>query len=232
MSEGGAVVACNALRKTYEGGPQPVPVLMGVDLEIFRAQRVAIMGRSGSGKSTLLHLLGGLDTPTSGQVFIEGRAFSEMSELERARTRNASICFIYQVHHLLAEFTSVENVAMPLFIRRMGRVQALVKKSNAQNGMVVVYCPHTTAAITINENADPDVQHDLLTKLGELVPKREKFYQHGEGNSDSHLKTSMVGNSATVLLEGGDLNELADRHADEWEALALTELSATARPTV
>ena len=85
------------------------------------------------------------------------------------------------------------------------RVQALVEKSHALNGMVVVYCPHTTAAITINENADPDVQHDLLTKLGELVPKREKFYQHNEGNSDSHLKTAMVGNSATVLLEGGQL---------------------------
>jgi len=131
MSEGAAVVACHALRKTYEGGPQPVPVLMGVDLEIFRAQRVAIMGRSGSGKSTLLHLLGGLDTPTSGQVFIEGRAFSEMSELERARTRNASIGFIYQFHHLLAEFTAVENVAMPLFIRRMERAQALEKAKRA-----------------------------------------------------------------------------------------------------
>ena len=131
MSEGGAVVACHALRKTYQGGPQPVPVLMGVDLEIFRAQRVAIMGRSGSGKSTLLHLLGGLDTPTSGQVFIEGRAFSEMSELERARTRNASIGFIYQFHHLLAEFTAVENVAMPLFIRRMERAQALEKAKRA-----------------------------------------------------------------------------------------------------
>jgi lipoprotein-releasing system ATP-binding protein len=131
MSEGGAVVACHALRKTYEGGPQPVPVLMGVDLEIFRAERIAIMGRSGSGKSTLLHLLGGLDTPTSGQVFIEGRAFSEMSELERARTRNASIGFIYQFHHLLAEFTAVENVAMPLFIRRMDRAQALEKAQQA-----------------------------------------------------------------------------------------------------
>jgi lipoprotein-releasing system ATP-binding protein len=131
MNEAGAVVACHALRKTYEGGPQPVPVLMGVDLEIFRAERIAIMGRSGSGKSTLLHLLGGLDTPTSGQVFIEGRAFSEMSELERARTRNASIGFIYQFHHLLAEFTAVENVAMPLFIRRMDRAQALEKAQQA-----------------------------------------------------------------------------------------------------
>ena len=125
-----AVVACHGLKKTYQG-PQPVPVLMGVDLEIRRGERIAIMGRSGSGKSTLLHLLGGLDTPTAGQVFIEGRAFSEMGEAERARTRNGSIGFIYQFHHLLAEFTAAENVAMPLFIRRMDRAQALEKAKRA-----------------------------------------------------------------------------------------------------
>jgi lipoprotein-releasing system ATP-binding protein len=125
-----AVIACHALRKTYQG-PQPVPVLMGIDLEIRRGERIAIMGRSGSGKSTLLHLLGGLDAPTSGQVFIDGRAFSEMSEAERARMRNASIGFIYQFHHLLAEFTAAENVAMPLLIRRMDRAQALDKAKRA-----------------------------------------------------------------------------------------------------
>ena len=125
-----AVVACHGLKKTYQG-PQPVPVLMGVDLEIRRGERIAIMGRSGSGKSTLLHLLGGLDTPTSGQVFIDGRAFNEMGEAERARTRNGSIGFIYQFHHLLAEFTAAENVAMPLFIRRMDRAQALEKAKRA-----------------------------------------------------------------------------------------------------
>ena len=128
MSE--PVVACHALRKTYQG-PQPVPVLMGVELEIRPAERMAIMGRSGSGKSTLLHLLGGLDTPTSGQVFIEGRAFTEMGEAERARTRNEKIGFVYQFHHLLAEFTAAENVAMPLFIRRMERAQALEKAKRA-----------------------------------------------------------------------------------------------------
>jgi len=85
------------------------------------------------------------------------------------------------------------------------RVQEFVTKSKALDGVVIVYCPHTTAAVTINENADPDVQHDLLTKLQELVPKNEKFYQHNEGNSDSHLKTAMLGNSATVLVENGEL---------------------------
>src|SRR3989440_12154839 len=108
MNEREAVVACHALRKTYQG-PQPVPVLMGVDLEIHRGEHIAIMGRSGSGKSTLLHLLGGLDTPTSGQVFVQGRAFSEMNEAERGQARNATLGFVYQFHHLLPEFSAIEN---------------------------------------------------------------------------------------------------------------------------
>src|SRR5919206_1616951 len=119
-----AVVACHGLRKTYQG-PQPVPVLLGIDLQIHRAERVAIMGRSGSGKSTLLHLLGGLDTPTSGQVFVQGRAFSEMNEAERGQARNATLGFVYQFHHLLPEFSALENVAMPLMIRRTERQEAL-----------------------------------------------------------------------------------------------------------
>ncbi|MBV9191648.1 MAG: ATP-binding cassette domain-containing protein [Betaproteobacteria bacterium] len=124
MSDGEAVLACHGLTKTYQG-PQPVPVLHGVELEVRRGERIAIMGRSGSGKSTLLHVLGGLDTPTSGAVFVKGRAFTEMSEAERGQTRNATLGFVYQFHHLLPEFTAAENVAMPLFIRRMERTEAL-----------------------------------------------------------------------------------------------------------
>jgi lipoprotein-releasing system ATP-binding protein len=123
---GEPVLIARALRKTYQG-PQPVPVLHGVDLEVRRAERIAIMGRSGSGKSTLLHLLGGLDTPTSGQVFVEGRALSEMSEAERGLVRNRTLGFVYQFHHLLPEFTAVENVAMPLLIRRVDRAAAFEK---------------------------------------------------------------------------------------------------------
>ena len=85
------------------------------------------------------------------------------------------------------------------------RVQTLVAKASIRDGMVIVYVPHTTAAVTINENADPDVKSDLLKKLEALIPKDEAYYQHGEGNSDSHLKTSLVGNSATVLIEDGEL---------------------------
>ncbi len=84
-------------------------------------------------------------------------------------------------------------------------VRRIVKQKRVADGMAIVYIPHTTAAVTINENYDPDVKHDLLKKLESLVPKNEAYYQHDEGNSDSHLKTAMLGNSATILIEHGDL---------------------------
>ena len=124
MSE--VVLSCKDLKKVYEG-PQPVPVLHGVSLEIRAREHIAIMGRSGSGKSTLLHLLGGLDAPSGGTVSVQGRQFSQMGEAERGHVRNRTLGFVYQFHHLLAEFTAVENVAMPLFIRRVEKNQALEK---------------------------------------------------------------------------------------------------------
>src|SRR5258706_11533327 len=120
MSDREAVISCRGLKKTYQG-PQPVPVLHGIDLEIHRGERIAIMGRSGSGKSTLLHLLGGLDTPTAGTVFVQGRAFTEMGEAERGQSRNATLGFVYQFHHLLPEVTAAGNVALPPFLRPLER---------------------------------------------------------------------------------------------------------------
>jgi lipoprotein-releasing system ATP-binding protein len=132
MNEGmnAAVISCRQLAKTYQG-PQPVPVLLGIDFDVRSGERIAITGRSGSGKSTLLHLLGGLDSPTSGTVLVKGRPLSEMGEAERGRMRNATLGFVYQFHHLLAEFTAVENVAMPLFIRRLDEKLALKKAQAA-----------------------------------------------------------------------------------------------------
>ena len=124
---GGPALACRGLAKTYESGPLSVTVLSGVDLDVQAGERIAIVGKSGSGKSTLLHLLGGLDVPSSGSVLVQGRDLSSLGEAERGRFRNETLGFIYQFHHLLMEFTALENVAMPLLIRRMDRQGALAQ---------------------------------------------------------------------------------------------------------
>jgi lipoprotein-releasing system ATP-binding protein len=120
----GLVLSCYGLRKIFTQASDEVPVLLDVNLEVLKGESVAIVGASGSGKSTLLHLLGGLDDSSGGQVTLLGREISSLSETDRGRLRNRGLGFVYQFHHLLPEFTALENVAMPLLVRRLSTSEA------------------------------------------------------------------------------------------------------------
>jgi lipoprotein-releasing system ATP-binding protein len=121
----GPLLRAQGVRMVYGDGHGEVVALQGVDLTLSLGETMAVVGASGAGKSTLLHILGGLDFPTSGEVWFEGRTLVRMSDKERTTLRNERIGFVYQFHHLLPEFTAQENVAMPLVIRRMSWVSAL-----------------------------------------------------------------------------------------------------------
>ena len=128
--DGEVVMHARALTKRFHEGPLDVNVLRGVDLRVHKGQTMAIVGASGSGKSTLLHLMGGLDLPSSGQVTLFGQDMSRLSAAAQGRMRNKHLGFVYQFHHLLPEFSALDNVAMPLWIRRQDRRQAAVTAAN------------------------------------------------------------------------------------------------------
>ena len=124
------ILSCRALTKRFHEGRLDVTVLQGVDLDVQRGQTLAIVGASGSGKSTLLHLLGGLDAPSSGTVTLCGEAMASLNAGEQGRLRNRHLGFVYQFHHLLPEFSALDNVAMPLTIRRVPRAEAVQAASD------------------------------------------------------------------------------------------------------
>ncbi len=160
------VLACQGLTKIYrEGAAAEVRVLNGVDLEISAGERVSIIGASGSGKSTLLHLLGGLDSPSGGAIQLMGRNLAEIGDAERGEMRNRHLGFVYQFHHLLSEFTALENVAMPLIIRRMPKAEAEARAAAVLTEVGLAHrLDHTPSELSGGERQRAAMARALVTE--------------------------------------------------------------------
>jgi lipoprotein-releasing system ATP-binding protein len=162
--ESAQVLAARKLCKTFTEGERSLQVLKDLDLDIRSAERVAIVGASGSGKTTLLQLLGGLDTPSSGDVLIGGESIADMSDVERGRLRNRALGFVYQFHHLLPEFTALENVAMPLLVRGDSAAQAQASAGEVLSRLGLVdRLTHKPAQLSGGERQRTAIARALVT---------------------------------------------------------------------
>ncbi len=160
-----AVISCRNLVKQFSQGDLVVPVLKGVNLDVIKGEMLAIVGASGSGKSTLLHILGGLDAPTSGDIRILGQDIAQINEEERCRLRNGSLGFIYQFHHLLPEFSALENVAMPLLIRRLPNREAYDRAEDILKQVGLSHrLTHTPGELSGGERQRAAVARALVTQ--------------------------------------------------------------------
>ena len=159
------VLSCRGLTKVYAGGVEDVRVLDDVSFDLRAGESVAIVGASGSGKSTFLHLLGGLDQPSSGDVLIAGRSWQAMSEKERGHWRNRHLGFVYQHHHLLPEFTALENVAMPLLVRGLAKDEAEAEARELLEQVGLGHrLLHTPSALSGGERQRTSIARALVTR--------------------------------------------------------------------
>ena len=215
------VLLARGLCKTFTEGERPLEVLRNLELEIRAGERVAIVGASGSGKTTLLQLLGGLDTPDSGDVLVDGQSIAAMSDADRGRCRNRSLGFVYQFHHLLPEFTALENVAMPLLVRgsSASAAQASAREVLDQVGLAE-RVSHKPAQLSGGERQRTAIARALVTRPAVVLadePTGNLDRRTGERVFDLLLRCNQeFGTSLVVVTHDPDLAQRMD-HVLELE---------------
>lgn len=229
-SEKRIILQASDLNKTYQESGQDIAVLRGVDLDVREGEMVAIIGASGSGKSTLLHALGLLDEPDSGTLEIDGRATRGLSEAQRSKLRNTSLGFVYQFHHLLPEFSALDNVAMPLIVRRDKRSAAREQaRIMLERVGLAARMDHFPGQLSGGERQRVALARALVTRPACVLADEPT------GNLDRSTATSMFellvkinqesGTAFIIVTHDPALASLADRQL-AMDAGHLTELSA------
>jgi len=211
-----AVLECKSVVRRFREGDSTLEVLSGVNLAVNAAERLAIIGTSGSGKTTLLQIMGGLDDPTSGEVFVNGQSMANTDEAAKATLRNQYIGFVYQFHHLLPEFTAQENVAMPLMIRRVSKDEALKQAAELLDRVGLgARLDHKPGELSGGERQRAAVARALITRP-KLVLADEPTGNLDAGNGEHVLRLMLELNqeletSLVIVTHDHSIAERMDR---------------------